>query len=475
MKNLLYTFLFLLTCGGAAAQNENACSIIVQNSEDFSVLENAVYNLDYYVYLNQPNWNVTTLLLTDKAFESFVDPVSSYYYSPQMWRFNIDKTKSLAQRLSIEAYNCEIDADGTPVPSGTARRLTGAKETHIKDRLQFILDNSIIMESYKEGRKYYQTRDYSFVCIEKNGGTYQISSPLFGKATATAVHNVDNGLVLVFDKAIVPNNNSVAQLLSLNPDFSEFLWVLENSGALSKFNFKDKWVAADQNYGNLLNIKAKGMIGAEDATTSTKVTYLLNNYHYTIYAPTNAAMTQAYADGLPDANAMVQAELLDEKEGKGGTRESHVDSLKEVLLDFVKYHIQEDAVFIDNGFISKYYDSGKTKFVKSNSIDEETGQNVWDGTYSPGQPYKLKVNVSPSGLTVTDNMGNTRNVIMSEGTYNLMAREYWVDGTSVSTIPTNTTLNNSSFVVIHAIDGPLYYDAPKQFKYEYKPVVTDNY
>ena len=316
MKNLLYTFLFLLTCGGAAAQKENACSIIVQNSEDFSVLENAVYNLDYYVYLNQPYWNVTTLLLTDKAFESFVDPVSYYYSSPQMWKFNIDKTKSLAQRLSIEAYYCELDADGTPIPFGSARKLTGAMQTFVKDRLQFILDNSIIMESYKEGKKYYQTRDYSFVCIEKNGGIYQISSPLFGKATATAVHNVDNGMVLVFDNVIVPNNNSVAQLLSLNPDFSEFLWVLESSGALSKFNSKDKWVAADQNYGNLLNIKAKGMIGAEDATSATKVTYLLNNYHYTIYAPINAAMTQAYAGGLPDAYAMAQAELLDEKEGK---------------------------------------------------------------------------------------------------------------------------------------------------------------
>ena len=72
-------------------------------------------------------------------------------------------------------------------------------------------------------------------------------------------------------------------------------------------------------------------------------------------------------------------------------------------------------------------------------------------------------------------MGNTRNVIMSEGTYNLMAREYWVDGTNTTTLPSNTTLNNSSFAVIHAIDGPLYYDAPNQFKYEYKHVIKGDY
>jgi hypothetical protein len=190
-------------------------------------------------------------------------------------------------------------------------------------------------------------------------------------------------------------------------------------------------------------------------------------------------MAQAYADGLPDANAMALAEQLDEEESKGGTKESHVDSLKEVLLDFVKYHIQDNSIFIDQGFVSGEYESGKTELIKSTSVDEETGQEKpWDGTYSPGRPYKLKVNVSPSGLTVTDVMGNTRNVVTSGNAYNIMVREYWADGTSANTIPTNTTLNNSSFAVIHAIDGPLYFDTAdpndNQFKYKYKKLGGDS-
>jgi hypothetical protein len=58
-----------------------------------------------------------------------------------------------------------------------------------------------------------------------------------------------------------------------------------------------------------------------------------------------------------------------------------------------------------------------------------------------------------------------------------MVREYWADGTSANTNPTSTTLNNSSFAVIHAIDGPLYFDTAdpndNQFKYKYKPLSKD--
>ena len=75
--------------------------------------------------------------------------------------------------------------------------------------------------------------------------------------------------------------------------------------------------------------------------------------------------------------------------------------------------------------------------------------------------------------------GNTANVKMQEGLYNLMAREYWYNGASKISSPWGATINNSSAVVIHAIDAPLIYadgnsyDAngapvPTQFIYKYK-------
>ena len=68
--------------------------------------------------------------------------------------------------------------------------------------------------------------------------------------------------------------------------------------------------------------------------------------------------------------------------------------------------------------------------------------------------------------------------------YNLMAREYWY-GTSKVTNPWQANINNSSSVVVHAIDSPLiyadgnHYDSngaltPTQFEYIYKKLSSNN-
>lgn len=448
----------------------------------FSAIANAVENLDYHAYLNSMVSEYTFLLPTNEALQSYIDPVSYYYRNPQMWKFAVDRTKSLSQRLSVSVYNCTIGADGMPVPSTdrAATTLTGATNDRVKNRLEEILDNLIITQRYTPGKQYYRTKGNTFVHITPSSVGYnveathqeQYANPI--EVIQDSIYTKKNGYTYVVNQVPMGGSHSVAMSLSQNPEqFSDFLWVLENSDALNKSNSKDGWLASDQTYGNLLNEKDQGHIGAEDATSKKKVTYLLNNYHYTIYAPTNAAMQQAFAAGLPGPEELAEAERLDEEENLGGTVESHVDSLKEVLLDFVKYHIQDNSIFVDAGFASGEYESGKTELIKSTTVDETTGETTWNGTYSPGRPYKLNVNVSSSGLTVTDKMGNVRHVITTPGMYNIMAREYWNKGTSATAQPYTVNLDNSSFAVIHAIDGPLFFDAPNQFKYEYKKLYQD--
>ena len=116
------------------------------------------------------------------------------------------------------------------------------------------------------------------------------------------------------------------------------------------------------------------------------------------------------------------------------------------------------------------------------------------GKYTPGRPYKLSVKVEKGQMTVTDCRngfdgdrslgGHQTSVVLKEGAYNLMAREYWFDSASAITNPNNVTMNNSSFVVIHAIDDPLiyadgqHYDSKgnkilTQFTYTYKPLTKE--
>ncbi len=331
------------------------------DTERFSMIANAIECLKYEAYLNSMVSRYTFLLPTDDAMEKYVDPVSFYYspggvQTPQMWVFSIDKTKAVGERLTVEVYNCSVDdTTGDPTAVGTRRtrlqKLLNSggtvNNTYMSDRLEEILDNLIITEDYTPGKEFYKTKGNTFVRILPSTtvsgvdvfATWQdnYKNPIPVANNAQSMYSKDNGATYVVDKMPMGGRKSVADILAQNPtdDFSEFLWVLQNSGALSTRNTKDGWIAGDQVNGNLLNEKNKGYIGAEDAESSKKVTYLLNNYHYTLYAPTNAAMAQAYAAGLPDKAAMLQAEQDDETEGKTGTPESHVDSLKEVLLDFV--------------------------------------------------------------------------------------------------------------------------------------------
>lgn len=504
----------------------------VIDTTSYSTISNAIKNMDYGAYLNSMVSRYTFLLPTNTALTTYIDPVSYGLYdnqgnwTPQVWKFNYDNTKVLAQRITVDVYNCTVDDDGniTIDDSKVAKKLDGGTgNTYIKDRMEDILDNLIITQQYQPGKQYYKTKGNTFVRIAPSGSNYnvyaswqqQYDKPI--QVLGDSVYSKKNGYTYIVGDMPMGASRSVAQTLAVNDNFSEFFWVLQNSGALSTSNSKDKWMAGDQLLGNLFNLKDGGSIGAEGTAPGTKkATYLLNNFHYTLYAPTNEAMEQAYAAGLPGPEDLALAEEYDLSVAEDP--EAKADSaakVREVLLDFVKYHIQDNAIFVDEGFSSGDYESGKTELNPSENIVEAsseltitlregdkthivvtdkngketvyetrdqgkypnvltwtngviTAAQYYTGEYSPARPYKLKVNVSAGGMTVTDVEGHVRNVSTDDDLHNLMAREYWFDGSTRITTPYTTTLNNSSFVAIQAIDGPLFFDSENQFIYKYK-------
>ena len=501
----------------------------VIDTTSYSTISNAIENMEYGAYLNSMVSRYTFLLPTSSAMMTYIDPVSYGQNNPQMWVFTYDYSKTPAQRITVEVYDCTIDEKGEPTPTSAKPVATlkgGTSNEYIKDRIEDILDNLIITQDYESGKQYYKTKANTFVRITQSGGNYNVygswqqqhDSPIV--VLADSVYTKKNGSTMVVSQVPMGASKSVAQTLADDPDFSDFLWVLQNSGALSTSNAKDKWQAGDQIYGNLFNLKDGGSIGAEDTDSkSKKATYLLNNFHYTVYAPTNAAMQQAFAAGLPDAEALRLAEEYDAS--VADDPEATADSaakVQEVLLDFVKYHIQDNAIFMDEGFESNKYESGKTELTPSTNIVEagaETsisivddthilvrttaGQTTYEtpsqsgssnvitrssdgtitaaqyytGKYSPGRPYKLDVKVSAGGMPVTDVEGNVRNVSTDASKHNLMAREYWYESQAAVKTPSGVKLDNSSFVAIQAIDGPLFFDTPNQFKYTRKQLTTE--
>ena len=499
----------------------------------FSMMASAIESLNYEAYLNSMVSKYAFLIPTNTGMASFLDPVSfGQATGPQMWEFYYEPSEKegAAGPVKAHVYNCEYvegqgwQKVGDPVveinekndmqyipftASGSA-----VDKTVLRDRLEYILDNAIVIEEYTPGKKFYKTKSNNYVKIEPAGGEavevsgglqYSDKTPLLSQGNP---YKMENGTTYVLDGVVAGTDQSVAKTLAQyakaegdKKEFSKFFYILENCGAFTTSVARDKWQAGDQVYGNLTNVKAKDVVGNEENDKS-KYAYLLDNYHYTIYAPTDAAMEEAFAMGLPSQEDFEEAERLDEirEQEDENYLYTKVDSIKEVWLDFVKYHIQTNSVFIDQGFKSMEYESGKTEIIQAVDVqenvseenlvkDENTGKFIsvlvkgveyaiksgtqpskdengtytveyYTGKYSPGTPYRLNVDVSSSALSVKDNRGNTAHVLTDKGLYNMMVTEFWLDSETEVTAPSKVKLANYSFAVIHAVDHPLIY-SPK--------------
>lgn len=478
----------------------------VIDTTNFRVIYRAIEDLNYDKYLNSMVSDYTFLIPTNNGLLTYVDPVS--YGSPKtkLWEFYLDLSKAKTKQICAKVYDAVLTENGWVKDEDGDKPITvtgGTDNAIIKDRMEDLLDNIIVTRSYDPSKKYYMTKGRTFVKIETVGEDTYVSGSLQNELQtpikAKRVYKEpENGVAILLDGVVMGTRNSVAKVLSQNPEFDEFLSIVKACGALSSQDVKDNWQAGDQEFGNLFNIKNAGAVGAEDTKSGRKATYLLNNFHYTVYAPTNAAMMKAYEAGLPTIDDLEIAIAEDDSLGYDYTSDSASVAAKvmEAMLDFVKYHIQDNSIYVDEGFVSGEYESGKTELIKSTVVDEDTGETSWNGKYSPGRPYKIKVDVSSAGMTVTDCRngydptthaalgGHTAKVIMEPGMYNLMAREYWYASSSRVTNPHTVQLNNSSAVVVHAIDSPLlfadgtHYDqkgllVPSQFIYTHKPLTSD--
>ncbi|MBQ0141425.1 MAG: hypothetical protein KBT06_01280 [Prevotellaceae bacterium] len=484
----------------------------VVDTADFSIIRTAIELLEYDKYLNSMVSTYSFFLPTNNGLLTYVDPVSYGQTKEgkpayQMWEFGLDPKVTKSRQITANIYDCILNPDGTWEKGALVTQLKNVETSYaatsgqvsvLADRMLDILDNIIVSEPLVKDKSFYKTKGNNFIkvtgTVDQEGEMYAWGSwqtdrnqpikigKIFpmrnGKSyiLSDAVTGPDNRPIYSNSNVIMNTPKSVSQNLVDMSECSDFFEMLQNCGAITKVNTKDKWVAGDQQYGNLL--AAYKTDAGKDACT-----YLLNAYHYTIYAPTNEAMKLAYADGLPTMEDLALAELYDEMMGDLKENTDSAEHVKSVMLDFIKYHIQDNSIFVDEGFEAGNYESGKTELTPA--LDDD-GNIAYDKNgemqYSPGRPYKINVTPSASGIELVDAMGRKINVVTSnEKLYNVYSREYWYNGSEVKK-PYDATINNSSCAVIHAVDKPLYFNFTEgsadpdqnQFIYKKRKVTNDS-
>ena len=182
-----------------------------------------------------------------------------------------------------------------------------------------------------------------------------------------------------------------------------------------------------------------------------------STYHYTVYVPTDEAVEDAYALGLPTWEQL-QAELADTVGGVDKT--GKVIANIRLINKFARYHFQDNSVFVDKKDFS-VTSAGETSTsarFETAAIDEETGrffETIVQSTNST-------VGNSRRTLSVTDDLGNTATVLNRSGeegeSWNIMTRDilmFCKGAAAINSSRFGHSIETSSFAVLHQVDKAL--------------------
>lgn len=261
-----------------------------------------------------------------------------------------------------------------------------------------------------------------------------------------------NGYAYMINEPMMPTIESVYSALYNNPEFSEFLELCNtDESVLTEIGI----TATSEQAKYKVFVDNKGIPCFDPVTGDVKEkatnVRFFNNYRYTVYVPNNDAMQAAYAAGLPtwqDVRDILQLDLEDDEKTdltpeQEEERNIKVKAMITAIVNFVKYHFQDNSVFADAPAIA-------TTQYETATINSETGVYC-----------KVKVSSEGNGsLTVQDVAGHTRKITNNK---NIIARDYITAGQQSAIA---NTITSSSSAVIHGIDGVLDYKTYANGRYD---------
>lgn len=392
----------------------------------------------FYAYLNNMGSDYSFVIPTDKALQRYFDPVSYKRTDAK------GKSTALAYKFYINdkgyiaAYGHDVDwtsldekGAGTiggvnsSITIGSSDKSDGDAFNHFKD----ILNSSLAVGLFTPGQKFYQAKNYGPIIVDWDGarvrgiaGSFQYERGYYIPVTETVDKSAEgNGRSYIIDEEPLMST-MVSPYAALTSEASA-----ERFGSFARLMLDAQLFATDD--------------GAKHATMDSCLTGL-NNYHYTIYVPTNASIDQLVGQHrLPTGDDIDAVRNCYEGAELDSTDEAFLKEQEAAmtlcLQNFVNYHIQDNAVYIDGA-------EHQNDVFESACLDTATNRFV-----------KLYVSYRQGGdLTVTDNTGHQRRVSHDPEASNILTRQYYFDGSKLKGNECKQ-IYSSSFAVIQQIDGPL--------------------
>ena len=454
-------------------------------SQDMRVMNYAIQSLtwmgtakNFFAYLLAMSSRFSLFVPKDGFW--YIDPVSfmpkNNRVTPRAIYFDWnDKTNAMRGTSYPVTYDF---SNGTYVIEETPMSTGAASSTELSDRLNDILETHTIVHEDKSDitgidetvtgvecdQHYFLSKNGAPVFVNRakqhaNGMTVQGGWGLQHGESQKVIRFDDktretngngNGMAYQIDGAIVPTIESVYSVLYNNQrQYGKFFELCEADNAeiletLKPYLNKDEdgkdIYSANEYIKRYAIFVNDGGLPCFDKETGAIVTQATNvrffsNYRYTVYVPTDAAVQAAIDAGLPtwksinsylelDKDPEERSELTDAEEE---ARNVKAAAMVTTLMNFLKYHFQDNSVFADTPTLAP------TQYETA-TLNSETG-------------IYCKLTVSSTGdgtLSVKDLEGNTRNV--DHNFKNKLVRDYIIASSQITA---------SSFAVMHGIDGVL--------------------
>jgi uncharacterized surface protein with fasciclin (FAS1) repeats len=430
-------------------------------------------------YLLAMSTNFSFFIPTDNALQTYYDPVSMAHTQPYVLVFKFDSrsasTPVTARAKKYDKVTGEIDSTGYMTTTISA--------TIVNNRLKDMLDAHIIVDTtasklgVNDGNHYYVSKGGAPIKVERvndgiNGmtvyGGWQIDHPgqachvkeIFDKSEKT--NGYGNGMTYIIDHPIESTIKSVYSIMGNDgnedsPYYQFFQLCQVDAAALEDAGLADAYSKRAEKDKAL----AKYYIFTGNNPCLDQNVRFFNTYRYTVYIPTNESVQEAINQGLPTWSTI--SAYIQERKDYIAAHENdgtiNVDTLTAeyktkaqamitCLLNFIKYHFQDNSIFLDNNPIS------------STAYETACINNVTN--------RYITVTVSSEGnqtLSVTDKAGHTRQVITEngqDGNYNMLARDMELNRTGESA----STIETSSYAVLHRINGVLNFKALTNNRYD---------
>ncbi|MCQ2222299.1 MAG: fasciclin domain-containing protein [Bacteroidaceae bacterium] len=425
--------------------------------------------LNYYAYLKAMQSQFAFFLPCDKGMAYYYDPVSFTSKKPRVLKMTY-KNGSFPINADVFNYTPENASIGAiyntqKLPSDEiCNRLKDILESHtlVLDKLDSIetdIDEYYLMKNYSTVKVTRGLGPDGRLRIMKVQGGYQLENEdqgIEGQIEATNkgvytevkgvqenevidIHKMSNGHTYILDSPIIPASKSVYCNLTNNgqydsPYYSNFYnyCCLTNESIIEKCGLVDAKLTNTQKKAEIKKFQI--FVNNNDAPDYN--IQFFNNYHYTLFVPTDEAMDAAVQNGLPtwqDIEEDYESCEKDEYENLVLTEDSlRLQAKITYLTNFVRYHFADNSVFADQSKIEE------TDYVTS-SYDNQKGLFC-----------KVYVKRDKGVLEVKDCSGG--NWAKIDGKYNVMARDIVCsssprDKTSMNGIK----ISGSSFAVIHQI------------------------